>query len=277
MPCPAWLRTRHASPEHDVSRAAASRMPIALETSRRGSPGIWSAPTTDVRLKKRIVRTLIHEAVADLDEEQAEIVLILHWVGGAHPSTACHAGGVGQRTSTPADIVEAVRTLALIARDDVIAGVLNRNGWTGHGNRFTRERVTALRSHYGSRCSARPRREQALAEPEPGGRPPRVAARPAPSVGTRPRSPRCILSRTDRGCSAEPLSRARPPEPSLGGRRAAQNTPRYQTPRSKTSSPQLHSEMCVLMSSCRTPADHIRALTGGRGSNYFTRLPQIAA
>jgi len=42
-----------------------------------------------------------------------------------------------------------VRTLALIARDDVIAGVLNRNGLkTGHGNRWTRERVTALRSHY---------------------------------------------------------------------------------------------------------------------------------
>jgi hypothetical protein len=31
----------------------------------------------------------------------------------------------------------------------VIAGVLNRNGLvTGHGNRWTRERVTALRSHH---------------------------------------------------------------------------------------------------------------------------------
>ena len=46
-------------------------------------------------------------------------------------------------------MIEAVRTLALIARDDVIAGVLNRNGVrTGHGNRFTRERVTTLRSQY---------------------------------------------------------------------------------------------------------------------------------
>jgi hypothetical protein len=42
-----------------------------------------------------------------------------------------------------------VRTLTLIARDDVIAGILNRNGLkTGHGNRWTRERVTALRSSY---------------------------------------------------------------------------------------------------------------------------------
>jgi hypothetical protein len=33
--------------------------------------------------------------------------------------------------------------------DDVIAGVLNRNDLrTGHGNRWTRERVTSLRGHY---------------------------------------------------------------------------------------------------------------------------------
>ncbi|SIO67785.1 hypothetical protein SAMN05443247_11884 [Bradyrhizobium erythrophlei] len=33
--------------------------------------------------------------------------------------------------------------------DDLIAGILNRNGLvTGHGNRWTRERVTALRSHH---------------------------------------------------------------------------------------------------------------------------------
>jgi hypothetical protein len=43
----------------------------------------------------------------------------------------------------------AVRQLALIANDAVIAGILNRNGLvTGHGNRWTRERVTSLRSHH---------------------------------------------------------------------------------------------------------------------------------
>jgi hypothetical protein len=39
--------------------------------------------------------------------------------------------------------------LVRIANDDVIAGVLNRNKLlTGHGNRWTRERVTALRSYH---------------------------------------------------------------------------------------------------------------------------------
>src|SRR4029450_2628089 len=47
------------------------------------------------------------------------------------------------------DIVVAVRQLVLIANDDLIAGILNRNKLTtGHGNRWTRERVTALRSHH---------------------------------------------------------------------------------------------------------------------------------
>ena len=42
-----------------------------------------------------------------------------------------------------------MRQLALIANDDLIAGILNRNGLVaGNGNRWTRERVTSLRSHH---------------------------------------------------------------------------------------------------------------------------------
>jgi len=42
-----------------------------------------------------------------------------------------------------------VRQLVLIAGDDLIAGLLNRNGLkTGNGNRWTRERVTSMRSSY---------------------------------------------------------------------------------------------------------------------------------
>ena len=82
----------------------------------RDFQAVWSAPTTDARLKKRIVRTLIHEAVADIDDGAAEIVLTLHWVGGAHTEHRLPRRRRGQRTSTPADIIEAVRSLALIAR-----------------------------------------------------------------------------------------------------------------------------------------------------------------
>jgi hypothetical protein len=46
-------------------------------------------------------------------------------------------------------VIAAVRQLVLIANDNVIAGILNRNGLvTGYGNRWTRERVTSMRSHH---------------------------------------------------------------------------------------------------------------------------------
>ena len=135
---------------HDAAVAPASGLPaVSFATLAEDFHTVWSAPTTDARLKKRLVRTVIHEAVADLDDATAEIVLTIHWVGGTHTEHRLPRRRRGQRNSTSANIVDAVRALALIAKDDVIAGVLNRNGLkTGNGNRWTRERVTALRSHY---------------------------------------------------------------------------------------------------------------------------------
>ncbi|KXF74667.1 DNA recombinase [Paramesorhizobium deserti] len=110
---------------------------------------VWSAPTTDAKLKKRIVRTVIQEVVADIDDEASEIVLLAHWIGGAHTELRLPKRRRGQRNSTSADIIVAIRQLVLIASDDQIAGILNRNSLvTGHGNRWTRERVTAHRSHH---------------------------------------------------------------------------------------------------------------------------------
>jgi hypothetical protein len=60
---------------------------------------IWREPATDVRLKKRIVRELIREVIADLEAAGGEIVLIVHWIGGVHPNCACRAGGVDSATA----------------------------------------------------------------------------------------------------------------------------------------------------------------------------------
>ena len=95
------------------------------------------------------MRTLIQEVIADIDPEAAEIILVVHWIGGVHSEIRLPRRRRGQRNSTSADIIVAVRQLASIANDDLIAGILNRNGLvTGHGNRWTRERVTSLRSHH---------------------------------------------------------------------------------------------------------------------------------
>jgi DNA invertase Pin-like site-specific DNA recombinase len=133
--------------------AAASPCPetavLALDALRDNLKAVWSAPTTDARLKKRIVRTVIQEVVADIDPDAAAIVLLIHWVGGVHTELRLPRRRRGQRNSTSQDIITAVRQLVLVANDDLIAGILNRNRLTtGHGNRWTRERVTALRSHH---------------------------------------------------------------------------------------------------------------------------------
>ena len=87
--------------------------------------------------------------VADIDDKAAEIVLVVHWMGGVHSEIRLPRRRRGQRNSTSADMIAAVRQLVLIANDDLIAGILNRNGLvTGYGNRWTRERVTSLRSHH---------------------------------------------------------------------------------------------------------------------------------
>ena len=38
----------------------------------------------DARLKKRIVRTVIQEVIADIDADTGLIVLLIHWMGGTH-------------------------------------------------------------------------------------------------------------------------------------------------------------------------------------------------
>jgi DNA invertase Pin-like site-specific DNA recombinase len=115
---------------------------------------IWRDPATSARLKKRIVRTLIEEIVVDVDSSQGELILTLHWKGGVHTEVRLPRRRRGQcSTQTPRELIEAVTVLARISGDDVIAGVLNRNGHlTGRGNRWTRERVTALRSHHRIPC-----------------------------------------------------------------------------------------------------------------------------
>jgi hypothetical protein len=134
---------------HDAVAPSRAEAPLTLTTMASDLTAVWMAPTTDARLKKRIVRTLIHEVIADIDAGGTEIVLLIHWMGGVHTELRLPRRRKGQRNSTSPDIITAVRHLVLIANDDLIAGTLNRNGLvTGNGNRWTRERVTSLRSNY---------------------------------------------------------------------------------------------------------------------------------
>jgi Recombinase zinc beta ribbon domain len=44
----------------------------------------WKSPQTTMRTRQRLVRALITEIIADVDETAREVVLVIHWKGGQH-------------------------------------------------------------------------------------------------------------------------------------------------------------------------------------------------
>jgi transposase len=141
-----WLKGRGTRAV--VTNKSNRKQPFSFD--RKAYKQRYRIENTLCRLKDfRRIATLIQEVVADIDPQAAEISLVVQWIGGVHSEIRLPRRRRGQRNSTSADIIAAVRHLALMANDDLIAGILNRNGLvTGHGNRWTRERVTALRSHH---------------------------------------------------------------------------------------------------------------------------------
>jgi len=142
--------------EHRIAQHGGSQSPEPAPTVEEFSAlaeqleDLWRHKDTDARLRKRIVRSLIHEVVVDVDTASSEIVLVIHWKGGLHTQLRVPRRRRGQNsTHTAPETLDAVRSLARICPDPLIANVLNRNGLrTGRGNFWTRERVTALRSHH---------------------------------------------------------------------------------------------------------------------------------
>jgi hypothetical protein len=112
-------------------------------------PAVWNASTADMRLKQRIVRILIEEIVADVDEEKHEIALLIHWAGGRHSELRIRKNGTGKhQRCTGAEAIEVVRRMSGKFPDEQIAATLNRLGLrTGVGNPWSTQRVYNLR-HY---------------------------------------------------------------------------------------------------------------------------------
>jgi len=109
---------------------------------------VWRAPGTDLRLKQRILRTLIEEIVVDVDQPTNQVIMLIHWSGGGHTElrvTKPKTGEHGHKTA--AEAVDVVKQMAGQYPDDVIASTLNRLGFsTGCGNTWKKHLVCSLRS-----------------------------------------------------------------------------------------------------------------------------------
>ena len=114
----------------------------------------WNAPGVTMHARQRLVRTLIADIVADVDEEAREVVLTIHWQGGQHSQLRVRkprSGEHGCRTSDEALAV--IRSMAGRWSDDHIAASLNRMGMrTGQGKSWTGKRVSSIRRVNGIRA-----------------------------------------------------------------------------------------------------------------------------
>ena len=107
----------------------------------------WSAPGTSMRTRQRLVRALIVDIVADVDEAARDIVLVIHWKGGQHSRLRVRKPRTGEHgCQTPPDALAVMRGMAGRWNDEHIAASLNRMGLqTGHGKTWTAHRVGSLR------------------------------------------------------------------------------------------------------------------------------------
>jgi hypothetical protein len=108
---------------------------------------VWQQPTAPVELKKRIVRTVLHEIIIDTTQEPPEHRLTLHWQGGVHTELRVPRNRVGQhRYVTAPEVLELICELSKVCQDQTIAATLNRLGYrTATGKTWRAHSVASMR------------------------------------------------------------------------------------------------------------------------------------
>lgn len=114
----------------------------------------WNAPSTTMRTRQRLVRTLIEEIIVDIDETAGEVVLVIHWKGGQHSELRTRKPQSGEhRRRTSDEAIAVIRSMAGRWPDEQIAASLNRMGFrTGQNKSWTAHRVESVRKRHDIRA-----------------------------------------------------------------------------------------------------------------------------
>ena len=109
----------------------------------------WHHPAATAVTRKRLIRAVIREVVARVEDDQVQ--LLLHWQGGDHTRLTVRKNRRGQtRWAVEPETVDLIRTCARLMPDKAIAGMLNRTGKrTGRLNGWTQSRVRGFRNTHG--------------------------------------------------------------------------------------------------------------------------------
>jgi DNA invertase Pin-like site-specific DNA recombinase len=110
---------------------------------------VWTAPTTTDRDRKELLRALLEEVMVCVDRPERRGHLTLRWRGGSLTDIDLALPRMKPRgLHTNEDTISLLRRLAVHYSDDVIAGILNRQGRkTATGERFTSNQVGSLRRY----------------------------------------------------------------------------------------------------------------------------------
>jgi|JI10StandDraft_1071094.scaffolds.fasta_scaffold80620_2 DNA invertase Pin-like site-specific DNA recombinase len=110
---------------------------------------VWNAPQSDMQLKQRLVRLLIHEVLCDIDSQRMEAVLVLHWHGGRHSELRMPLRKRGDNgCRTPEEAAKLITEQAETLGAEAMTMLLNQRGLrTGRGRPFTSKNVVAFLRH----------------------------------------------------------------------------------------------------------------------------------
>jgi excisionase family DNA binding protein len=111
----------------------------------------WNAPSVTMRTRQQLLRALVVDIIADVDETKREIILTIHWRGGQHSQLRVIKPKSGEHgCRTPEEVLAVIRSMATRWCDEQIAASLNRMGLpTGQGKTWTAHRVSSLRRVHG--------------------------------------------------------------------------------------------------------------------------------
>jgi len=111
----------------------------------------WNAPSVTMHARQKLVRALVADIIADVDEKAREVILTIHWQGGQHSQIRVRKPSSGEHSRRTTDEALAViRSMSCRWSDQDIAASLNRMGMrTGQGMTWNSHRVSSLRCAHG--------------------------------------------------------------------------------------------------------------------------------
>jgi len=111
----------------------------------------WTAPGVTTRTRQQLLRALVTDIIADVDEAAREVVVTIHWRGGQHSRLRVRKPRTGEHgCRTPEEALAVMERMAARWSDEDIAASLNRMGLrTGQGKTWTAHRVGSIRKVHG--------------------------------------------------------------------------------------------------------------------------------